>query len=94
MDLLDCGIAYEKVSHAIKSAMHICGLKSRNDVYPKKDYVANCNQSKLSLGHRHTAEICYENEHQHFIVMKQENKEKRLRLLLQQMKTVIRIYLH
>lgn len=23
MDLLDCGIAYEKVSHAIKSVMHM-----------------------------------------------------------------------
>jgi hypothetical protein len=43
MDLLDCGIAYEEVSHAIKSVMYMCGLKSRNDVYPKKDYVANCN---------------------------------------------------
>jgi hypothetical protein len=64
MDLLDCGIAYEKVSHAIKSVMHMCGLKSRNDVYPKKYYVANCNQRKLSVSHRHTAEICSENEHQ------------------------------
>jgi hypothetical protein len=43
VDLLDCGIAYEEVSHAIKSVMYMCGLKSRNDVYPKKDYVANCN---------------------------------------------------
>jgi hypothetical protein len=49
MDLLDCGIAYEKVSHAIKSVMHMCGLKSRNDVYPKKDYVANCN---MSMGYK------------------------------------------
>ena len=42
----------------------MCGLKSRNDVYPKKHYVANCNQTKLSLSHRHTAEICSENEHE------------------------------
>jgi hypothetical protein len=64
MDLLDCGIAYEKVSHAIKSVIHMCGLKSRNDVYPKKDYVANSDQRKLSLSHRHTAEFISENEHQ------------------------------
>ena len=64
MDLLDCGIAYEKDSHAIKSVIHMCGLKSRNDVYTKKDYVANCKQRKLSLSHRHTAEFISENEHQ------------------------------
>jgi hypothetical protein len=57
-------IAYEKDSHAIKSVIHMCGLKSRNDVYTKKDYVANCNQRKLSLSHHPTAEFISENEHQ------------------------------
>jgi hypothetical protein len=42
----------------------MCVLKSRNDVYPNKDYVANCNERKLSVSHRHKAEICSENEHQ------------------------------
>lgn len=64
MDLLDCGIAYEKVGHAMQCVMRMCGLQSKNNIYPKKDYVSNCNKRKLSLGHFHAAKVCSETEFQ------------------------------
>ena len=93
MDLLDSGIAYEKDSHAIKSVIHMCGLKSRNDVYTKKDYVANCNQRKLSLSHRHTAECITENEHQTLYSDETRKQGETFASFITQMKTEVRIYL-
>ncbi|XP_063446536.1 uncharacterized protein LOC134726070 [Mytilus trossulus] len=58
MDLLDCGLSFEKVGPAIKNVLSMCGLRSKDDRYPKKDYVSNCNMRRLAISQVQTAEIC------------------------------------
>lgn len=58
MDLLDCGLSFEKVGPAIKNVLCMCGLRSKDDRYPKKDYVSNCNMRRLAISQVQTAEIC------------------------------------
>ncbi|CAG2248041.1 unnamed protein product [Mytilus edulis] len=64
MELLNANVAFEKVSSVMSSVMKLCNVDSRNNIFPKKDYVSTISSTRLFVSQAHAAIVCSEQENQ------------------------------